>query len=493
MWLQTLTQLTELAHAASEFLRGPLLRADWQDIHAFWITTVFDDRFLVVYAIPLIVPLMLLRGRVLRDAIIATGLTFLGYLYGAFYAAFWLGLCVLLHALARSFARECRRTDVLPWGPPLAAWLILGGGYFASFYLARISLPAGLNDWLHANLPWLFPLGLRGLGFEPDWARLVPLHARTARGAPQLFAAVFWNPHNIGTAYLAMKMLHYFSEVRKGTIDPAAVSLRRFLAWLCYAPTIMQGPIERFGDFEQQIDTAHRRRGPRAIAIGLYRIGWGILKALVATLYFYPIARDQSSVYFEHPEQIQSTTFLYFGIYLYIFWLYLEFSGYCDIAIGVSRMIGYQVVENFRRPYLATSLRDFWRRWHISLSFLVRDYIYIALGGNRRRVLRNVILTFVVIGIWHAPMAQLAAWGVLMGIMVRINHHFSKWVQRLDETPASLFGRLRRLLRRLHPLPTILSWAVTMHFFVHSLLLFFGGHAIWKVTWELMKRMLHDE
>ncbi len=489
MWPQTLAQLQTYGHALLELVREPLLRADWRDAHAFWISTVFDDRFLVVYAIPLILPLLLLRGQALRAAIIATGLLFLGYLYGVFYAAFWLLLCIGLHRLARSFARECRRTDVLPWGPPLAAWLILGGGYFASFYLAAIRLPEPLNDWLYAHLPWLFPLGLRGLRFEPDWLRLVPTAARTANGTPQLFAAVFWNPHNIGTAYLAMKMLHYFSEIRRGALDPARVGLGRFLSWVCYAPTIMQGPIERLPDFEQQIDSAHERRGIRAVALGLYRIGWGLLKALIATLYLYPIVRDRSDVYFHHPEQIESTAFLYFGIYIYIFWLYLEFSGYCDIAIGLSRMIGYQVVENFRQPYRATSLRDFWRRWHISLSFLVRDYIYIPLGGNRRHALRNVILTFVVIGLWHAPLFQLAAWGVLMGVMVRINHHFSSWMQRLDQQPDTPLGRLRRIIRRLGPLPAILSWAITMHFFVHSLLLFFGGHAIWKVTWELLRRI----
>ena len=181
MWSEAIANLTAVAAAAAQFVREPLLRADWSDPRGFWLSTIFDDRFLVVHAVPLVLPLMLLRGRALRAAIIATGLIFLGWLYGAFYIAFWLLLCTLLHLLARSFARECRRTDVLAWGPPLAAWLILGGGYFASFYLAAIRLPDWLNEWLYANLPWLFPLGLRGLGLEPDWFPCMPAPSRASR------------------------------------------------------------------------------------------------------------------------------------------------------------------------------------------------------------------------------------------------------------------------------------------------------------------------
>ena len=219
----------------------------------------------------------------------------------------------------------------------------------------------------------------------------------------------------------------------------------------------------------------------------------GLFKSLIATWYFFPVIKNDlvGAGYYERPEQVGSYALLYFGIYIHIFWLYLEFSGYCDISAGMARLLGYRQVENFNWPWLATSMRDLWRRWHISLSFLMRDYVYIPLGGNRRHATLNLIIVFTLIGIWHALTFQVLAWGVLMGVMVAINQHWAQWMKRLDETPNGMLPALRRAIARTRPLPQILSWAITMHFFVHSLLVFFGGSAGWRVTWELIRRPLH--
>lgn len=468
-----------------QYLLDALRDVDFADLRGFWLSQVFDDRLVVCYAIPVGLLLLALRPRRLRIGIILSGLAFLGYLCGAAYALFWLGLCVVLFRLGEIFARETKRTDIIRAGPLLGAWLVIGLGYFGSFFLMKIDLPDAWNTWLMANMPWIFPLGARGVWWEPD---LVRYYVHDAGAPLQLFQAVFWNPHNIGTAYLAVRMLQYFSELKRDTIPASRRTLVNFLAWLCYAPNLLQGPIERYAEFQSEMDTCRERRAWANVPPALGRIGWGVFKTLIATIFFLPAVRDRMATYYAHPEQIESYAFLYFGVYINIFWLYLEFSAYCDISAGIARLLGYRQVENFNWPWLATSLRDFWRRWHISLSLILRDYVYIALGGNRRHVLFNLCATFALIGIWHAPMLQLALWGALMGFMLWVNQAWVRWMKRVDAEPLGRLAAVRRACARLQPIPQLFCWAITMHFFVHSLLLFFGGGAIVRVTWELIRR-----
>ena len=473
-----------------EFLARPIADTAWADWRGFWLEQVFDDRFVVCYFLLLLPILLACSRRNLRTGIVLTGLAFLIYVFGAFYAALWLVMCVVFHRVSERFAIEARRTDVIRWGPPLAAIAIIGGWYVVTLQLAKLHLPGALDAWLFEHVPWIYPLGARDWSWEPFF---FGQHFSYQRGeAVPLVFAVFWNPHNIGVAYFTVRMLHYFSELKKETIPRERRSLLDFLAYLCYAPNLIQGPIERYGRFYDEIDTCHERRSWGNLAPGLARIGWGLLKCLLSLWYFTPFVESEiaSQHYFKHPEEIESYALLYFGIYIHIFWLYLEFSGYCDVSAGIARLLGYRQVENFRWCWLATSLRDFWRRWHISLSFLVRDYIYIPLGGNRRHVVLNLVVTFLLVGIWHALMLQLAIWGIVMGLMLAVNQRWARWMKKLEAAPAGRLPALRRALARLRPLPQILSWAITMHFFVHSLLIFFGGGGAVRVTWELIRRPL---
>jgi len=489
------------------FLQAPITATPWGEWREFWLLRVFDDRYLVCYFFPLLPILMVLRGRALRVGVVLTGLAFVGYVFGGFYAGFWLLQCLVFHRLAERFAHESQRTDVIRWGPPLAAICILMGWYIGTILLAALALPAELNRWLVEHVPWVFPLGVRGLAWEPDFATLIPGHPR---GEPvQLFAAIFWNGHNIGTAYLLWRLVHYFSEIRRGGIPAERRTLLNFLAWVCYAPNWMQGPLERFPAFQDEFDTCHQRRTWRNVPPAAGRIGWGLAKNFLGWWYLRPIVWDRlqiglTNLYYEHPEQITSYALLYFGIYAQIFWLYLEFSGYCDISAGIARLLGYRQVENFHHPWVATSFRDFWRRWHISLSFILRDYLYIALGGNRRHVLLNLLVTFTLCGIWHGLYFRVAAWGLIMGAMLAVNQAWAQWMKRLDEaaagwragtpTPPRMAGwlpALRRAVVRARPLPTVISWAFTMHCFVMSLLIFFGGSGGVRVMWELIRRPLN--
>ena len=493
MELVTLAETTASAGVLWEWLRAEIANTPWGDWRDFWLKIVFDDRFLVCYFLPL-APLLLFSRRHLRTGIILSGMLFLGYLFGLPYVLFWLLMCIGFHRLAEKYAVEIKRTDVIPWGPHLGAIAIVSGWYVGLRALRHLKLPSEWNDWLWVHLPWMFPMGVRGASWEP-WLFQLPM-AEAADSAPAQFAyLVLSDPHIIGTAYFTIRMLHYFSEIKRGGIAPERRSLLNFLAYLFYAPTLMQGPIERFNEFQNEMDTCHQRRGWRNVPPALARIALGLFKCIFGIIVFthlmwdvLGITRPDGGRYYQTPEKIESYALLYFGVYFQIYWLYLEFSGYCDISAGIARLMGYRQVENFNRPWLATSLRDLWRRWHITLSLIVRDYIYIALGGNRRHKVRNLCVAFIVVGIWHRIIPQMALWGLVMGLMLTLNQWWADWMKRLDETTAGALPAIRRAVIRSRPLPTIFSWAFTMHCFVMSLLIFFGGVGGIRVAAELIRR-----
>ncbi|MCH7871304.1 MAG: MBOAT family protein, partial [Planctomycetes bacterium] len=437
-----LTVLAEMAAAGGgvlEWLRDEIAATPWGDWRDFWLKTVFDDRYLICYFFPLLPLLLLFSGRHLRTGIILTGMLFLGYLFGPLYVLFWLLMCIAFHRLAERYAIEIKRTDVIPWGPHLGAIALVSGWYAGSRALKHFKLPSEFNDWLWLHLPWVFPMGTRGFSWEP-W--LLPLDWYSDQAAPrQLALLMLSDPHLIGTAYFTIRMLHYFSEIKRGGIAPERRSLLNFLAYLFYAPTLMQGPIERFNEFQNEMDTCHERRGWSNLPPALARISFGLFKCLFGIIVFthvmwdvLGITRPGGGTYYQTPEKIESYALLYFGVYFQFIWLYLEFSGYCDISAGIARLLGYRQVENFKRPWLATDLRDVWRRWHITLSLIARDYIYIALGGNRRHKVRNLCVTFILIGIWHVMVPKMALWGLVMGLMLVVNQWWAAWMKRLDQT-----------------------------------------------------------
>ncbi len=478
----------------AQFVSQPLTEVDLTAA-AFW-AELLNDRLLIVAALPLLPLLLLTPRRHLPAALIAGGLVFVGALFGVFYLLLWILACLGLYAYGEWFAREVRRTDILPIGPPLAAWVILGGLYFGSFFWFQIGVKIGpeTNLWLFDRAPWLFPFWpvfLLGGEQAHELARNASGHA----GLFQMFT--FVGAHLMGTAYLAVRMLQYLADIRRGQIPAEQRSLRRFLMFVCYPATLMQGPIERYQRFHDQIDRCADRRDGRAIRNGLGRIAWGLVKATLSTLYLIPIIAADLGFegdYYARPHLIESYAFLYFGVYLHIFWLYVEFSAYCDIAVGFSRILGYKLVENFNWPWIATSMRDFWRRWHISLSAILRDYIYIPLGGNRRHQTLNLCITFALVGIWHGPFWQLAVWGVAMGLLVAGNQAWVQWHKRTAEDARGPAPLLRRIGHAGGPLTSLLCWALTMHCFCHSLLIFFGGWGGFvRVTWELIRRPLGIE
>ncbi len=206
----------------------------------------------------------------------------------------------------------------------------------------------------------------------------------------------------LGLSYLTFSAIHYAASVRQGRF--AAGGFVDFLNFLLFFPTAMAGPIKRYEGFRP----THEAPADRLARGGLRALG-GLLKVLVLA----PPCRQLVETFIVRQDigVLDAWLLLYAGA----FWLYFDFSGYSDIAIGASRALGYRVPENFNWPYLKTNLRDFWRSWHMSLTSWVRDYVYIPLGGNRRGGVRGALhmaAAMMAIALWHGFAPRFVVFGL---------------------------------------------------------------------------------
>ncbi|MBL8880836.1 MAG: MBOAT family protein [Phycisphaerales bacterium] len=484
--------INDLSDDAMSLLRGllaPSLTAPWGDWSGFWRQQFLRDRFLVAYAIPMSLVLLMFRRVDLKRAIVVTGMIFIAYVFGAIYAAMWLATCSFYYWLGERYAATVERGGATERWAAVACATIIVVWYVSGFVLGRATGSRALNAWIFEQGPWLLPLGVRGYSVEPHWNYF--------GDPPSMLRAAFRDLHLCGTAYLTVRLLHYFVDIRRGAIARADRSLLNFLSYTCYAPNFMQGPIERYQRFQAEIETSHERRTIANLPPALWRFGLGLGQGLAAFLYFEPLLRDVYGLdhrgpgtmrFYDEPAAMSSAA-LYFGAFVQIYTLYLYFAGYSNISAGMARMLGYRQIENFAMPWFAESLRDFWRRWHISLSSLLRDYLYIPLGGNRRHVLLNMCVTFALCGIWHAPLPHLLAWGALMGAMVWVNHVWHEWTKRTTaDRNSGPHARIYRAWRRIPLAPRLFNWLLTQHAFVFSLLIFFGGFDGLRVAAELLRR-----
>lgn len=215
-----------------------------------------------------------------------------------------------------------------------------------------------------------------------------------------------------GISFFTFEAVSYVADVYKGKIK-AERNLFKLAVFISFFPTITSGPIERAGNFLPQLEKEKTFDYDEAV-YGMRLMLLGFLKKIVMANYLALFVDNVfSRVYF-----FRGPVFIV-AVVLYTFEIYLDFSGYTDIARGAARMLGFDISENFKSPYLSSGVKEFWSRWHISLSTWLRDYIYIPLGGNRKgkaRKLINLMVTFLISGIWHGANFTFIAWGILHGI-----------------------------------------------------------------------------
>jgi D-alanyl-lipoteichoic acid acyltransferase DltB (MBOAT superfamily) len=218
-----------------------------------------------------------------------------------------------------------------------------------------------------------------------------------------------------GLSFYSLSAISYLVDLHRGELA-AERHFGRLLLYLAFFPKLLAGPLERAGPFLEQLATPVAFSGSRVVS-GLQLVLWGLFKKVVIA--------DRLAVFVD--AAYRQPTFappadLVIATYFFAFQLYCDFSGYSDMAIGTARVLGIDLMENFRRPYLSASVAEFWsRRWHVSLASWFRDYVYIPLGGSRTSRVRhalNLMAVFVLSGAWHGANWTFVVWGGLNGLYV---------------------------------------------------------------------------
>lgn len=226
----------------------------------------------------------------------------------------------------------------------------------------------------------------------------------------------------VGISFYTFQSMSYSIDVYKREIR-AEKDFVRFALYIAFFPQLVAGPIIRARDFLPQYNLPFSLT-KKDFFVATTLIWIGVFKKSVLAEFF----GKYSDNYFSTMSEFHSIYDLFLGTYSFAMQIYFDFSGYTDTAIGLALLLGFKVPINFFYPYAASSLSDFWRRWHISLSSWFRDYLYIPLGGNKTRKNRNLLATFGLSGIWHGAAYHFALWGVLHGVLLIIESYLKKHI-----------------------------------------------------------------
>jgi len=243
----------------------------------------------------------------------------------------------------------------------------------------------------------------------------------------------------VGISFYTFQSLSYTIDIYKRKLEPTD-NFVDFALFVSFFPQLVAGPIERARNLLPQISNARTvTRADMWIGINLVLLGY--FKKIVIADTLAPIV----DAVFSNP-QVHSSGQLLSGILGFSFQIYADFAGYSDIARGVSRMMGFRIMENFNAPYLSRSIKEFWRRWHISLSSWLRDYLYIPLGGNRKgkaRTYLNLIVTMLLGGLWHGAAWHFVLWGFLHGVLLSVHRVLHRGQELTTSWPTTLLGWIR--------------------------------------------------
>jgi alginate O-acetyltransferase complex protein AlgI len=270
----------------------------------------------------------------------------------------------------------------------------------------------------------------------------------------------------LAISFFAFEFIHYLVEVARGR-EPMRNPVD-FALFTLFWPSIVAGPVKRYQEFLPALYQGVRSVGSQDVTEGLARVAIGLVKKVAAdTLTAW---LTNYGPVFDQLDPLWRWAFVA-ALSFRILW---DFSGYSDMAIGFAGMFGVRLLENFRWPYLADSLVDFWRRWHISLSSWIRDYIYIALGGNRGGAARKVLngmTAFAICGLWHGAGWNFLVWGLYHGAGLAVCSTYRRLLGPIGEHLAGLLQRHR-----------VLPWGMTVGYVgVGWLFFFYPLQDAWKM------------
>lgn len=372
-------------------------------------------------------------------------------------------------------AALCGYYALARWRAWRLAWIVMISiGFYAYWDVRFVPLLLGLTlaNWLiaqwfgRARLGWI---PLLGVGLNLGVLSLFK-YADFLRGSAFAMAGVDWRPWGLvlplGISFFVFQKISYLIDLRRG--DRHIYGFLDFWAFVTFFPQLIAGPLVRHNEIIPQFADDPRRaalwenlaRGLVLLVIGLGK------KVLIAD----SLVDMADAAFLRAGSGPISAAEAWTGGMAFMFQLYFDFSGYSDMAIGLALMFGLRLPVNFNSPYQATSYRDFWRRWHITLSRFLRDYLYIPLGGSRGgqvRQMANVTVTMLLGGLWHGANWNCVVWGGLQGLALAVNHLWERTGVRL---------------------PKLAGWALTFGFFFLSLIVFHSpgfdaaGRFLWSLT-----------
>lgn len=267
-----------------------------------------------------------------------------------------------------------------------------------------------------------------------------------------LFAILGWQVHwsamhillPVGISFYTFQSLSYTIDVYRGIIVPEK-KFTNYALYLSFFPQLVAGPIVAARQLIPELkESLHKRMADIPVQEAFYYLLMGYIKKAVIADRIAPIA----DFVYSHPEQL-SYSYLWLGVFAFSIEIYCDFSGYTDIARGLALLLGVRIPQNFNMPYFASSLSDFWRRWHITLSSWLRDYLYIPLGGNRKgqwSTYRNLLITMVLGGLWHGASSNFLIWGFLHGAYLALERFVHEYTAGLKKCQVGLFALIGRPL-----------------------------------------------
>ena len=340
-----------------------------------------------------------------------------------FFLYLFLPLCLLCYFLTPSIRAKNVVLLVFSllfyaWGEPVYIFLMLamaGVNYGAALLLEKRHARAILALALGADLLCLAI-------FKYSAFLVENFNALTGLSVPVPGLAL-----PIGISFYTFQALSYVVDVWRGQVR-AQRSFFRYLLYLSMFPQLIAGPIVRYADVEAQLDA--REEKPAEMFYGATRFCMGRAKKVLLAD---PAGKVAAQLLGASPAS-GTTLGMWLGVTLYMFEIYFDFSGYSDMAIGMGRIFGFRFPENFRLPYTAKSITEFWRRWHISLSSFFRDYVYIPLGGNRKgdaRTVLNLLVVWILTAAWHGSTLNFMLWGLFLWFFIVLERTVEKAAKAL--------------------------------------------------------------
>ena len=269
----------------------------------------------------------------------------------------------------------------------------------------------------------------------------------------------------LGISYYSFRQVHYALEAYKQKLPPHG--LFDYLSYMFFLPTILIGPINLFQDFLK--DIKRRRWNSQLFSQGLERILYGAFKITVLGNFFvsYKLANivDRLSV---HNIWLAN----YLDAVKFAANAYFQFAGYSDIAIGLSLLFGFRIIENFNFPFIASNISDFWQRWHISLSSWCRDYVYFPVSFYSRMPYLGILFSMLVLGLWHEISLKFLVWATAHALAINIWHWYNH-------------SKIQIFIHKLIPYPKILGIFITVHFVIFSFII--TAYGDWSVIIQKYK------